>query len=77
MSGKSLRAQVVESIRHKIESGVWPPGHRLPTKRELAVEYGVSTAVIDAAMIELRLAGLVRGQQGKAVYVADVIPGEA
>ncbi|MBX6357782.1 MAG: winged helix-turn-helix transcriptional regulator [Micromonosporaceae bacterium] len=70
MSGKSLRAQVIESIREKIESGVWPPGHKLPTKRELAVMHGVSIAVIDAAMIELRAAGLVRGQQGKAVYVA-------
>ena len=71
MSGKSLRAQVVDSIRQKIETGIWPPGHQLPTKIELAAEYKVSSAVIDAAMIELRLAGLVRGQQGKGVYVAD------
>lgn len=71
MSGKSLRAQVVDSIRGKIESGEWRPGDRLPTKIELAAAYGVSAAVIDAAMIELRMAGLVRGQQGKGVYVAD------
>lgn len=70
MSGKSLRAQVVDDITQKIQSGEWPPGHQLPFKRQLAVQYGVSTAVIDAAMIELRAAGLVWGQQGKAVYVA-------
>jgi DNA-binding GntR family transcriptional regulator len=71
MSGKSLRAQVVEDIREKIATGVWPPGHQLPTKRDLAKMYEVSQAVIDAAMIELRADGIVRGQQGKGVYVAE------
>lgn len=65
------RPQVVDDITRKIESGEWPPGRQLPTKIALAAEYKVSTAVIDAAMIELRLAGLVRGQQGKGVYVAE------
>lgn len=68
---KSFRQRVVDDIRDRIASGELSPGDKLPTKRELAVQYGVSLAVIDAAMIELRAAGLVRGQQGKAVYVAD------
>lgn len=69
VSDKSFRARVVDDIREKIANGVWKPGERLPTKQKLAEMYGVSTGVIDAAMIELRAAGLVRGQQGKGVYV--------
>jgi len=72
VSDKSLRARVVDDIREKIESGKWPSGYKLPPKHKLAEMYGVSTAVIDAAMIELRAAGLVRGIQGKGVYVADL-----
>lgn len=70
MSDKSFRQQVVDDIRGRIKSGELKPGDKLPTKSELAKQYQVSPSVIDAAMIELRAAGLVRGQQGKGVYVA-------
>jgi DNA-binding GntR family transcriptional regulator len=61
---------VVDAIRQKILSGEWPPGTKLPTKKQLAEEYESSTQVIDVAMVVLRTEGWVEGQQGKGVYVA-------
>ncbi|MCP1200530.1 GntR family transcriptional regulator [Notoacmeibacter sp. MSK16QG-6] len=34
--------QIERAIRNKIQSGAWPPGHRLPTEEELAAHLGVS-----------------------------------
>ena len=63
--------RVAQTIRDRIASGFYKPGEALPTKRQLAVEFGVGTSSIDTAMVLLRAEGLVRGHQGKAVYVAE------
>jgi GntR family transcriptional regulator len=63
--------QVAEDLRHKIETGVYPPGTRLPSRRELMEEYHCSDTVIGKAMMLLRAAGLTETQSGVAVYVAE------
>lgn len=61
--------EVFEDLREKIENGTYPPGSRLPSRRELMAEYGVSDTVIGKAMLLLRGTGLVETQSGVAVYV--------
>jgi GntR family transcriptional regulator len=65
-----LYRQVMNDIRAKIASGEWPPDHRLPSTRELADHYGVSNGTVRAAVDRLLDAGVLRGHQGLAVYVA-------
>ncbi len=63
--------RIADDIRSKVRSGALRPGDRLPTKRELAVEYEVSMNTVDRALLVLTTDGTVVGQQGRGVYVAD------
>lgn len=66
--------RVVAGITTQIRSGKLKPGAELPTKVDLAAQFGTSPSTIDRAMILLKAAGLVHGKQGKAVYVTDPVP---
>lgn len=66
--------RIVGSITDKIYSGVLKPGQRLPTYRQLAEEYEVSVTTLQTALRLLRASGLVEGQQGKGMWVADPLP---
>jgi GntR family transcriptional regulator len=66
--------RIVRSITEKIYSGILEPGQRLPTYRQLAQEYQVSVTTLQTALRLLRALGLVEGQQGKGVWVADPLP---
>lgn len=66
--------RVADDLRAKMRGGAYPPGTKLPPKRELCAIYAVSTQTIDSAMIVLREGGWVRGRQGAGVWVADPLP---
>lgn len=62
--------QITTDITAKIESGEWPPGHKLPSIPELAATYGCSTAPVRVALSELQGAGIIQGHQGVGNFVA-------
>ncbi len=62
--------RVAAELRARIESGAYPPGSQMPTRRQLREEFGASDTVIDKAMMILRAAGLTETLAGVAVYVA-------
>jgi GntR family transcriptional regulator len=64
-----LYQQVAGNIRAQIEQGLLKPGDRLPSTRQLTLQYEVSETVIRFAMVLLKAEGLVYGQPGKGVYV--------
>jgi len=67
---------IADAIREKIRGGDegYTPGSRLPTIQQLTVEYGVSKATVDLAVLELKREGLVVGVQGGRMRVADGEP---
>ncbi|SIT02710.1 FadR/GntR family transcriptional regulator [Alicyclobacillus vulcanalis] len=67
-SGK-LYMEIAEEIRRQIEEGVFRPGDRLPTLRELADRFGVSRATVREALGALRGQGLVEFRHGMGTYV--------
>lgn len=75
-----LYRQIMNDIKAKIASGEWPPGHQVPSTRELADHYGdqlglgrpVSHGTVRAAVERLIEADWLRGHQGLAVYVKEV-----
>jgi DNA-binding GntR family transcriptional regulator len=63
--------RIADDIRSKVRSGALQPGDRLPKKREMATAYGVSMNTVDRALLVLTTEGTVRGEQGRAVFIAD------
>lgn len=61
---------VVRNVEQLIETGVYRPGDRMPTEKELAERFGVSRAVIREAVACLKADGYVTTRQGAGAYVA-------
>lgn len=58
-SDRPIYAQILEIIQLRIISGIYQPGKRLPSVRELAVEAGVNPNTMQKALSELERSGLV------------------
>lgn len=69
MPAKPDYRRIADEIRQRITSGDLAPDSKLPTKRELAVEYGVSVGTVNAALLVLSTEGLVEGHQGRGTFV--------
>jgi GntR family transcriptional regulator len=66
---RPLPVQVADRLRERISAGEWPPGSRLPSEHELAVEYGVSRPTVRSALRRLAAAGLLRVRHGAGTFV--------
>lgn len=62
---------MAEQLREAILAGAWRPGSALPTEPELAIQFGVSRAVVRDATRIIAAWGLVDARQGKGVYVTS------
>ncbi|AQT59017.1 FadR/GntR family transcriptional regulator [Cellvibrio sp. PSBB023] len=71
MKNRRLFWRIVEKIEHLIDSGIYPPGSRLPPERELADNYGVSRPTIREAIIALEVRERVEVKTGSGIYVAE------
>ena len=69
--GRPMYLQIVEQIRRRIAVGDWPPGHSLPSIRQLAVELQVSVITVKRAYFELERDGVIATHHGKGSVVAD------
>ncbi len=66
-----LYVQVAQQLRARISDGTLAAGQRLPSERDLAVQFDVSRPTIREAMIALEVAGLVEVRSGSGVYVLE------
>lgn len=67
----NLAEIVVAQLSERIDSGLYPPGEKIPSSARLCEEFGVSRTVIREALTSLRVAGRVIARQGAGVYVTD------
>ncbi|MGC3862364.1 GntR family transcriptional regulator [Micromonospora chersina] len=58
-------------MAERIASGEFPPGSKLPSRRELIEHYEVAEPVIDRAMQVLRIKGMTETLPGVGVIVAE------
>ena len=58
-----IYSQLVEQIKIGIVSGMFPPGERLPSVRDLATEAGVNPNTMQRAMAQLEQDGLAVGSR--------------
>jgi GntR family transcriptional regulator len=62
-------AQLYNQIRFAIASRQFPPGHRLPSTRQLAMQTGLHRNTISKVYRQLEEAGVVDAQAGSGIYV--------
>lgn len=74
--GIPVTQKIVRALEAEIESGVLAAGSRLPSVRELAEQYRISTAVCLSAYRALEKQGLVERRAGSGTYVRGQAAGE-
>lgn len=66
-----IYAQLVEQIKVGVVSGAFPPGERLASVRDLAMEAGVNPNTMQRALTELERDGLVYSQRTAGRFVTE------
>jgi GntR family transcriptional regulator len=65
--------RIINDIRRRVAEGEWPPGHKLPSTKELADLYQVgSQSTVRQAITILIETGELYGHQGLGVFVSEV-----
>lgn len=67
----SLHEQIINWITDQIKSGNWCVGTKLPTQRQLALEFGVNRSTIQQALEELKADGIIESRKGSGAFVAN------
>ena len=66
-----IYSQLVEQISLGIVSGEFPPGAKLPSVRDLAMEAGVNPNTMQRALQELEREGMVYSQRTAGRFVTE------
>lgn len=70
-SDAPIYSQLIEQVKVGIVSGAFPPGERLPSVRDLALEAGVNPNTMQRALTELERDGLVYSQRTTGRFVTE------
>ena len=68
---RPIYAQIVERIQLQIVSGIYKPGDKLPSVRELAAVAGVNPNTMQKALVELENEGLVYTERTNGKFVTE------
>ena len=68
---RPIYLQLMERIQQDIISGVYGPGDKLPSVRELALEASVNPNTMLKALSELERSGLVHSQRTSGRYITS------
>ena len=70
-SDRPIYAQILERIQMQIVAGVYQPGTKIPSVRELAADAGVNPNTMQKALAELERSGLVTTQRTSGRVVTE------
>jgi GntR family transcriptional regulator len=73
-SGVPIYLQLMEQVKHAIETGAVRPGEQLPGIRPLAEELVVNPNTVAKAYRELEHEGVIELRQGAGAFVSDKAP---
>lgn len=65
----SLHERILKEVEHKIVTGEWPPGHRIPFETDMAKDYGCSRMTVNKALTQLSRAGLLERNKKWGTFV--------
>src|SRR6478735_1622312 len=66
-----MKARAVEIIKQRIKNGIYPPGERLPSIRNLSTELAISARVIQRAVEQLEGESIIETRHGVGMTVLD------
>lgn len=72
-SDRPIYTQILEKIQTRIISGIYQPGERLPSVRDLAAEASVNPNTMQKAFTELERSGLIQTQRNSGRTVTEDI----
>ena len=75
-SGVPLYLQLMEQIRHGIETGALKAGDQLPTIRKLAEDLVMNPNTVVRAYRELEHEGIIELRHGSGAFVSDSVGGQ-
>jgi len=73
-SGVPIYLQLMEQVKHAIETGAVRPGEQLPGIRPLAEELVINPNTVAKAYRELEHEGVIELRQGAGAFVSDKAP---
>jgi len=73
-SGVPIYLQLMEQVKHAIETGALRPGEQLPGIRPLAEELVINPNTVAKAYRELEHAGVIELRQGAGAFVSHQAP---
>lgn len=69
--GRPIFQQVAHELSRRIARGALSPGDKLPTVREMALEFRVNPNTIQRACQELEAHGAVTSRRGHGIFVTE------
>lgn len=72
LSREGVADQLARRLADAVLAGVYGPGQRLPTERELAASHGVTRNTVKQALVRLEQLGLIETRHGVGSMVRDV-----
>lgn len=63
--------RVFDYLMKQISDGVWKPGEKIPTEKELCAILGVSRISVRAGISRLATLGILESKQGRGTFVCD------
>jgi GntR family transcriptional regulator len=76
-SGTPLYIQLVDHLKHAIESGVIRGGEQLPSVRKMAEDLLINPNTVVRAYHDLETDGIVELRHGSGVFVRESVSGRA
>jgi GntR family transcriptional regulator len=73
LSGTPLYLQLVEHLKHSIETGAIRAGEQLPSVRKMAEEMVINPNTVVRAYRELESEGIVEPRHGSGVFVRESV----
>ncbi len=70
-SDRPIYAQLVEQIELMVVSGIYPPGSKLPSVRDLAADAAVNPNTMQRALAQLESDGLLYSQRTSGRFVTE------
>ena len=71
-NGEPLYVQIYQQIKQQIRSGQLPDNERLPSKRQLAAQMGISVNTVNAAYSQLVSEGFLLAQPQRGFFVCHL-----
>jgi len=76
-SGRPIYLQVMDQIKHAIETGALRPGDQLPAIRALGEELVINPNTVIRAYRDLQHEGVIELRHGSGAFITDAVAGRS